>query len=217
EERDFGDEEVWDKEYRYARGDIFKTFPELEEMFSGKMGAVIRSIFGSHFKIFYGVLYKSVRIGNEPQGSALWHSDSGPGTCVNIMFCLNTTDRSNGAMEFVPWDVSLSLFSSERAAMRDLVTNGQRDRLEIRKSMCDYYNARINQDFSDRITCLNGSPGLLLAFRNNVVHRGGFPEDGKVRYACVFHLYPSISQAPLDTYRANGVSKNGPFPTDPAF
>ena len=69
EEQQFGGESVWQNDLRYARGDIFLKFPEVEALFKGQISALIENIFQAHFKIYYGVMYKSIRRKNKPEGS----------------------------------------------------------------------------------------------------------------------------------------------------
>jgi hypothetical protein len=217
EEHKFGEGAVWDAGLRYTGGDIFQKFPQIEVLFKGQVGLIIQRIYGANYKIFYGVMYKSVRKpGDVPAGSQLWHSDGGPGTCLNVMFCLNATDSQNGAMEFVPWNVSVNLFSSERKDTRKLLKNN-RLKDHNRSILCDYYTSRINSEFSHERTQLLGDPGLVLLFRNNVVHRGGYPAHNQVRYVCVFHVYPSASVTPWTKYRHRGIQKLSPYPKDPDF
>jgi len=217
EEREFGEHGTWGGDSRYVRGDIFQKFPEVEALFRGQTGAMIERIFGAHFKIYYGVMYKSFRLQDAPEGSQLWHSDGGPGTCINVMFCLNETDKHNGAMEFVPWDISVRLFEAERKTAETIRANSGLSSMDRRSSLCDYYARRIEAEFSDKTMRLTGEPGLVLAFRNNTIHRGGYPELGRVRYVCIFHVYPSLTETPWAKYRDLGVTKVAPYPDDPAF
>jgi len=60
------------------------------------------------------------------------------------------------------------------------------------------------------------SAGLLVPFRNNILHKGGYPEAGRVRYVCVFHLYPSVTATPFERYRKVGIAKVASYPKDPA-
>jgi hypothetical protein len=57
---------------------------------------------------------------------------------------------------------------------------------------------------------------MVLAFRNNSLHRGGFPEPGHTRYVCVFHCYPSDRPTRYERYREHGILKPGSYPADPA-
>ena len=183
----------------------------------GAVGVMINNIFGAHFKVYYGVMYKSLRIRETAEGSQLWHSDGGPGTCMNVMFCLNATTEKNGAMEFVPWEVSVKLFSGERKDVKKLFEKSSGGEAKKRTLLCDYYERRIQDEFSANQIRLTGDSGLALAFRNNVVHRGGYPCRGHERYVCVFHIYPSVEDTPWSKYHSSGICKVAPYPEDPAF
>ncbi len=209
ERRTHGDDKVWAADSRYALGDIYQRFPQVEALFRGDTGAFLRAAFGSEFKIFYGILYRSVHDPSGPTGSQVWHSDGGPGTCINLMFCLTEVGSQNGAMEILPWPDSLRLFGEE--ARRHL--RGWLDKEERQ----DFYSTRIDAVYTDRIAQPEADPGLVYPFLNNTVHRGGYPQPGEERIVCVFHIYPSVEPAPLDRYRETGIIKAGPYPKDPAW
>jgi hypothetical protein len=57
----------------------------------------------------------------------------------------------------------------------------------------------------------------VLAFRNNVLHRGGFPLPGHERKVCVFHLYPAAQAVPFAAYLERGLGKTASYPVNPAW
>lgn len=203
--------QIWDSEGRYANGDIFGKFEEIEEVLRGDAGDFIRAIYGANFKIFYGVLYRSVRDHDEPEGSQLWHADGGPGTCINFMYCLSSVSVKNGSMECLPWSQSVEIYARERAALRAAGADLSRD---VR---ADHYKSEIKQRFADCVVQPESEPGLLYAFRNNCIHKGGFVQPGEERYVIVFHVYPSMEPTPFERYRSEGIGKRSPNPDDPAF
>ena len=73
----------------------------------------------------------------------MWHSDAGPGTCINVMFCLNETDEHNGAMEFVPWDASIRIFVAERLR-NDLSKLQSSSAIENRSRICNFYESVVD-------------------------------------------------------------------------
>ena len=77
--------------------------------------------------------------------------------------------------------------------------------------VCDHINK--NQCFTAQPI---GPSGLCVAFKNNTIHRGGYPENGYVRYALII-FYPALS--PLNTAPGaqKGFEKTTPFPNNPAF
>jgi hypothetical protein len=211
--------DIWDREHRYR--DIYAAFPEIEQLFRGPVGAFLTALYRAHFKIFYGVLYKSERRHDRPTGSQLWHADGGPGTCTNVMVYLKDVEKEDGAMQCLPWEVSLKVFKGERAAVRRWLATEQAagrtpSAQDVRDAKCDYFRQRIERHYTGAVEQPTGPAGLILPFRNNIVHRGGYPETGRTRYACVFHVYPSDKPTPYERYRRTGIGKSESYPRDPA-
>lgn len=211
----------WDADLVFTR-DAWREFPELEELFKAGLADFIESIYGANLKVFYAKLYKAVRSSPVPQGSQLWHSDGGPGTCINVMFYLSEGTRENGAMEIISWRDAKKIFADERSSMRQRqpaageVSANQSPRLQARERLTNWYKEQIAKR-AIRVEQPTGSPGLVLAFRNNTIHKGGFPEEGFVRYVIVFHVYPSPTPLAYDALRQAGAAKRSGVPADPAF
>ncbi len=213
---------LWDEEWRYKTDDLLKRFPRLEELFTGKLKSFLESVNNSHFKLFYGVLYKSVRDREHPWGSQLWHCDGGPGTCINLMFCLSDVYKENGAMECLPWEYSQAIQEKNRRAYVQYLEEHEIDektypRLKLREIKCDLNKKEIAETCADKVQQPSGPPGMLLPFRNNILHKGGFPEAGHTRYVFVFHVYPSVHELSFAEYKKNGFNKKDSYPKDPAF
>lgn len=206
--REHGEEQVWASDSRYALGDIYQRFPEIDAMFRGTVGDFLRSALGSEFKIFFGVMYHSTHDPDGPSGSQRWHSDAGPGTCINLMFCVSEVSPENGAMEILSWPSSMQLF--EREAKQRLSEHLKGDALH------EFYENKISKGLSDAVDQPTAGPGLVYPFLNNTVHRGGYPETGQERTVCVFHIYPADTPAPLDSYLEKGIAKTASYPKDPA-
>jgi len=207
--------EIWDENGRYIN-DIYQHFPEIHNYFEDFLSKHIKIIFQSEFKIFYGFMTRSIGKGLKPSGSMLWHSDSGPGTCLNVMFCITPTNQFNGAMEFLDWKSSLEIFKSERNFLKKkekFITN----KTEKRELLTSYYKNYINKMFKNRIERITGDSGNTIIFRNNSLHRGGFAEIGHERIVCIFHLYPSKEKIDFEKYKLKGISKGDPYPIDPDF
>lgn len=75
----------WQSNGRFE-GNLATTFPELETVFTGEVAGFAKAYYGANFRIYFGLLYKSERVFDDPRGSQLWHADGGPGTCINLMF-----------------------------------------------------------------------------------------------------------------------------------
>ena len=89
---------------RNYQGNIWNDFPAIQQLFDGDLGDFLQAYFKSPFKIYYGALYKSEHSNDIPTGSQLWHSDAGPGICVNVMFYLHDTIPENGPLQIIPWE-----------------------------------------------------------------------------------------------------------------
>jgi hypothetical protein len=205
--------DIWDTDGRY-RDEIYTSFPEIERLFQGTLGAFLTEVYRAHFKIFFGVLYKSERLVAAPTGSQLWHTDGGPGTCINVMFYLKDVSKEDGAMECLPWDASLAIYRKELRSgeVQRRIRSGENER-DVK---CGLYLDEISRSYRARVEQPHGKAGLLLPFRNNILHKGGYPEAGRVRYVCVFHVYPSATAPPFARYRSAGIAKTGSYPKDPA-
>jgi hypothetical protein len=213
---------IWDSEMRYLG--FYTRFPELQGLFDGPLGDFIKAVNGSHYKIYYGLLYKSVYGDGRAQGSQLWHSDGGPGTCLNVMFYLSDVEASDGAMECLPWPYSFPILKREmltrepeRRIQAEAAAGRELSRMEKRAIRCEWYARAVEQSAAAHVVQPVGPAGTVVPFRNNVLHKGGLPgEPGRTRYACVFHVYPSVKPAPLARYAAQGIEKRGSYPADPA-
>lgn len=206
-------------------GDIWRDFPELEELFRGDLGTFLQWRYGCDFKIFICSAMQSHRLFENRIGSQMWHSDAGPGPCTNLMMYLHDTDSTSGVLHVAPWDVSKDIFRREPKAVKQIaLVNGitqdphtlpkekRRELLEV------YYEAEMGGRYADRVYAPSGRAGLIVAFRNNNLHRGGFPlVQGKSRAAFLMHVYPSDHPTDYDLYRQRGVGKPSPYPKDPAF
>lgn len=207
---------------RNYQGDAYIDFPELEQLFRGPLGTFLLNYFGTHFKIFYASMLKSVRMGEIPAGSQLWHSDSGPGTCVIIAFYLHDVlDEDAGVLHALPWKQSIEIYEREREALRRMagqrgVTLREANRDTRRELMTTYYQEAIDANYRDKICGPKGKAGLVVPFLNNTLHFGGYPAAGRERIAMLIHCYPSDRPTDFEHYRRHGKSKTAPYPMDPA-
>ena len=132
-EREARGEDVWTPEnaegYRNYLGDLWKDFTEIEDIFRADLGSFMTAYFESPFKILHGSLYRTRHV-EGPHGSQLWHSDGGPGICVNVMYYLHDTTPENGTLEAIPWNVSELMFASEKKAQ----SRGELERFRKRQA-----------------------------------------------------------------------------------
>lgn len=210
--------EVWKSNGRYALADVWQKFPQVEALFRGVVGDFLHGAFGSHYKIFYGASYRSWQQREYPIGSELWHADGGPGTCINLMFCLTPSTPTNGTMELLSWPDSLKVFQRERAAVRARAAESDETTGEGQRTIrAEFYADEIETNYANRVHQPEAGPGMIYAFTNNLIHKGGFPDPGEERYVLLFHIYPSTEPTPFDTYQSDGVPKTAALPRDPSF
>jgi len=209
---------VLDEDGRYLF-DSFKRFPEFGKLFNSVVGEFLNGVLGCHYSIYYSIIYKSVRKAEEPMGSALWHHDGGPGTCINLMFCLSETSAQNGAMKTLPWGYSLEIFRKyaelNSRIKNALAINPSLTKMQVRTIKTDYFKEQIEGSYVHKVIQPVGGPGIVYAFKNNCIHAGGFPDIGYERYVCIFHIYPSKYPTNLAWYEKYGTKKRGPYPSRP--
>ena len=207
---------------RNYQGNAYLDFPELEGLFRGPLGTFLLNHYRTYFKIFYASMLKSVRIGDVPGGSQLWHSDSGPGTCVIVAFYLHDVlDENAGVLHALPWKQSIEIYRREheelsRMARQRGINLRTANRENRRELMTTYYRDVIDANYSDAVRGPKGKAGLVVPFLNNILHYGGNPAINHERVALLIHCYPSDRPADFDFYNRNGIPKAAPYPIDPA-
>jgi hypothetical protein len=216
-------EELWvdySPSWNY-NGNVYCDFPEIEQLFRGALGSFLTLFYGTFFKVYRGVMFKTFNDAKGPVGSQIWHSDSGPGTCVNVMYYLHETDSQSGTLEALPWRDALAVYETEVKSIRqrlvdiygtDRVSKDQR-RLQVGK----LYGEEITRQYKNDIRQPCGKAGLLVPFLNNTLHRGGFPGTGRERRAIVFQFYPSAMPTPYQQYRTSGITVGNSYPKNPDF
>lgn len=212
--------ETWARDGVY-RGDPYLEFEEVEALFRGELGTLLEAILLSQFKIYSVTLLKSERTLERPTGSQLWHSDGGPGTCINLLFYLHETSPEYGALQCLPWPLCLPIFEKEIRDVRPkLEALSRREpppaREELRDVKCAFYADEIARRHLADVRQPVGKAGLVVLFRNNCIHKGGFPEPGRARYAVIAHVYPGDRPTPFERYRRKGIGKPGSYPADPS-
>jgi hypothetical protein len=230
-ERETAGEDIWDLESSLYKGkNGYVEYPEFEAIFRGLVGDVLRGIFDTEFKLHHFRLRKSVRTREFARGSELWHSDTGPGTCINMVIGLTELSEENGATQVLPWGPTADILAASRPIVRNRLAEAQAERSinreEMREIQCRYNDERVEATYADQIRKANGPAGTVLMWNANSLHRGGWPRQGEERYVMLCHAYPSHQPANWDRYRIEGCGKfawpnisgrgTQPFPSDPA-
>ena len=142
---------IWDANGSYIYGDIWQEYPEIESAFKSGIKQFVEQSFNSQFKIFYGKMFRSSAQAKKPEGSQLWHADGGPGTCMNLMFCISDVDEGNGAMELLDWTDSLTIMKNERSWVRETLeksessSGDQYDREQFRADRANWYQRMMTE------------------------------------------------------------------------
>lgn len=216
-------DQVWGTEASEVRhnnyaGDLWLDFPEVRALLKGPLTQFLITHFHAWPKFLYGTAFRSERLRDYPIGSELWHTDAGPGPCVNVLVLLSDVDRDDGPLEVVPWLDAVPTFMRQPAIIRRRLADAgsPTDRIEQREVLCRYYEESIKAEMSDRVESMTGSIGTIVPFRNNCLHRGGFPRAGRERRVMIFHCYPSHLPTNWDRYDQMGLGKVENYPRDPA-
>ncbi len=196
----------------------YRRYSEIDKLFQGELGLLIREIFRSEFKIWRMHPNKSARLNDCPRGSQNWHTDSGPGTCINVIFFFNDVSEKSGPLQLIPLDITLKLAKQETDVIGEAVRrfpDWKQSKIQNRKIRKDFYTQEIEQKYKNHILTMTGKAGKVILFNNNLIHRGALPDLGKERYALITHVYPSCVPTPFEYYRKNGIPELGPIPVEP--
>ena len=206
---------LWKTNGRPNLEKLEEHFPELFELFLSEVGDVIKEIYSSDFKIFYAVINKNTGSNKPRQGSQLWHSDGGPGTCLNIMFYLDDVGLDQGPLEIVNWKKTKKLYWFERRFLKKYNSTLSKEKYRLKRSQ-EFATELEKSDCKFSEKCV-GKQGNFIIFSNNTFHRGGYPNVNKERLAAIFHVYPS--KKPFETIIKVHKELNKPssFPEFPDF
>ncbi|KZB70939.1 MULTISPECIES: hypothetical protein [Thalassospira] len=200
-------------------GNFWVEFPEIEELFSNVMTDFLTCYFGCDFKVWQAVLYQSTNLGQR-QGSQGWHSDSGPGSCVNMLFYLHEMGPESGGIELLPWEKSVEVWKDARRGLRNAIGHlgarpeGQLGREYISRTVKSKAESSLKKYV---VQPRSPKPGLVVPFLNNLQHAGGYPAPGFTRTAIVFQFYPADRPIDWERYAKEGVVRDTGYPHDPAL
>ena len=217
------DSQIWEKSSNNTQrftDDPYLKFPEIESLLKGDLGGLVSAILGCNFDLFALTLMKSEQAEGSRYGSQLWHVDGNPGSCVNIIFYLHKIDKKFDPTSVLSFNKTLEITKNRRVLYRQFINNishktvlDKDSKAEVRRKYSNFYNNIIKtNNLSWQPT---GDSGLIIAFRNNTLHRGGYPEAGNQRYAIAFNFYPSKESPNYKSYREKGIKKESSYPQIP--
>ena len=190
---------------------LINEFPILKQIFNHEIEPIIEGIYDSYFYIFYGIISKKIGDADMPKGSQLWHTDGGPGTCINLMIVTSELQKENGALELLAFNESKEiLIKMNRELNSKHFYNLNREKRRELKAI--WIQNEINNLDISKIHQPTGKPGKVIIFRNNLIHKGGFCQKGKYRNAFIFHLYPANKKLDWDKLKKIGIQKKNPIP-----
>ena len=205
----------------FLKKNIFLDFPEFKTIFQSYIENFLHASFQSHYKIFNGWIFKSEHTSEKPAGSALWHVDNGPGTCIIFAIYLSDATKENGTTEFIEFQDTYNILNKVN---KNLVFNNifekkylNKSKYEQRQLLVELINSEIN---TQNITIKQpiGLKGTIVAFRNNILHKGGHPMKNHERLIAMFHCYPSLKKINFDYYKKIYNKKNNKsLPSEPNF
>jgi hypothetical protein len=149
--------------FYFLKREYFKFFEEdLSELIVKQLGPIIEDYYNSYFKIAWTNIYRSYPVPqHEDDRSLLWHFDDNPNDILKLFIYVNDQDKNNGAFR------TLLLNDSRKLKFKDkFLSYTTKDRIENQ--------TKINK-YKDRIFIAEGRQGDVVAFQNNIVHKGNLP------------------------------------------
>jgi hypothetical protein len=151
-----------------------EQLPEVIDLVSGKVAAILETYYKSNFKLYNASFYRTVPDESVPESSFLWHFDNCTDEEIKIMVYLDKVTTETGAFRFK------SVATSERARAAGF---WHRD---------DYDKARDVFDDPSTTVVAEGEPGTVILFRQGrVVHKATAPRMDH-RDAVTMVVIPSL-------------------------
>lgn len=191
--------------------ECYAAFPEVDALLRGDLGDFLRAIFRSEFKVSHAHFGRK-RGGVEMR--KIWHSDSGPGTCLNVFCYMSDATPDYAPTTLLPWAPSAEIFAEEKAYMRDLAARapGRLAEKSARQDALDeFYGRRIRERFPGIVEMPGGGAGTMVAFNNNVLHWAGLPEPGRQRLTLNMRVYPCVEPPDFERYARDGFARKLPY------
>lgn len=135
--------------------------------------------YGSYFQPYWIQIQRTTPGKTTADSSFGWHMDDNPREMIKLFVYLNDVSESNGAFR------AFSLRHSRRILLKGFQSNSPATRLKSH-AIADKHLKKYPQS----LKVLEGPEGTVLAFDNNLVHKGTAPRVG-YRHVIQIPVYPS--------------------------
>jgi hypothetical protein len=185
--------------------------PELSVQYTDMLFKILKqaepyvtAYYGSYFQPYYMLIQRTTPGKTTAASSFGWHIDDNPKELMKLFVYLNDVSESNGAFRAFPWSFSRKIL------MKGFRSNGESTRVNAQPLADNFLSKN-----PGALKILEGSKGTILAFDNNLVHKGTAPRIG-YRHAIQIPIYPSL--VPLNkemVRRALSSSRSHDYPRNP--
>ena len=167
---------------------------------------IIESFYKSYFQPYWLSVQQTKPGSTSAASSFGWHIDDNPKEMLKLFIYLNDVSEQNGAFRAFPKRTSKYLL------LKGFRSGGEESRLRAQKSINTFLENKPR-----KLKVLEGQAGTVLAFDNNLVHKGTAPLNG-FRHAIQIPIFPSKEKINVEMFRRGLLStRNRDYPQDPNF
>lgn len=164
----------------------------------------VLDFYGSYFQPYWISIQRTTPGKTTAASSFGWHIDDNPREMLKLFVYLNDVSESNGAFRAFPQK------DSGRLLLKGFRSNGEITRVAA-QPMADMYLRKNPKS----LKVLEGPAGTVLAFDNNLVHKGTAPKVG-YRHAIQILIFPSRVPLNLEMVKSALLSsKKRDYPLNP--
>jgi hypothetical protein len=164
----------------------------------------VLDFYGSYFQPYWISIQRTTPGKTTAASSFGWHIDDNPREMLKLFVYLNDVGESNGAFRAFPQK------DSRRLLLKGFRSNGEITRVAA-QPMADMYLRKNPKS----LKVLEGPAGTVLAFDNNLVHKGTAPKVG-YRHAIQIPIFPSRVPLNLEMVKSALLSsKKRDYPLNP--
>lgn len=193
-----------DDVYSEMPSEVALTFaPQIFNLLK-KAESDVFSYYGSYFQTYWILIQRTTPGKTTAASSFGWHIDDNPKEFMKLFVYLNDVFDTNGAFRAFSWK------HSRKILLKGFRSNGEVTRVNA-QPLADNYLAKK----SHALKVLEGPEGTVLAFDNNLVHKGTAPETG-YRHAIQIPIYPSKNPLTLEMVERSLLSpRKRDYPQNP--